>query len=319
MATKRSRSKKKKTSLAVPAVIRRPIGLLVGPGRSFALGLLAIAVLVAACLAARQWLGDDLLASDQYQVTAANLEITPLPSWIGADPRGWVADYLRLKGPLSIMDDDAVDRVAGAFKLHPWVEHVVRVTKHHPATIHAELKYRRPVCLVLYDRKGELCPVDVHGVWLPGENFVCPEPTEYPIVVGVTSDPVSLAGMPWGDERVVGAAEIAAAFGRTWNELKMHRIIPVGYGHSGPRSEYTYDLYTRQGRRILWGRSPRSRAGDEPTAEEKISRLRQYAATHGGLDVASSLEPIDVRRSNTPRPVDPVAAAPQAARAGQPQ
>ena len=60
-------------------------------------------------------------------------------------------------------------------------------------------------------------------------------------------------------------------------------------GDRGP----AYELYTRAGTRIVWGTAAGSTALGEPTAEEKVARLVQYAAAHGSLDAAPSL---DVRR-----------------------
>lgn len=306
MPTKRRQTRNPRS---IPAAMRRSLALMIGPWRSFAMSLAVTTVLVVALVILWRLYGSDFLASNQYQVTAANLEITPLPSWIRCDPRPSVVDCISLKGPLSIMDDDAAGRVAEAFKLHPWVDRVIRVTKHHPARIRVELAYRRPACLVFCTIRGEreFCPVDARGVWLPGDDFVLHNVSEYPIVDGITSAPVSLPGMPWGDECVVGAAEIADAFGPTWHELKLHRIVPAGRVSSGPRAEYVYDLYTWRGRQIIWGCSPRATAPGEWPASEKISRLRQYAAAHGGLDGEVSREPIDVRRPVV-SPPEPIAA-----------
>lgn len=296
MAAKKS----KKKSWSLPPIIRKPLGFLVGPGRSFALALLAVAVVAGSFAVAWHKVAPNLLAADQYQVTADRLDIPPLPPWIRTDPRPWVIDYLTLKGPLSIMDDDAAQRVADAFKLHPWVEQVARVTKHHPAQIRVELIYRQPVCMVVCPIRGkeQFTPVDAHGVWLPGDDVDPRHAAEYPIVLGITSPPVSLPGMPWGDQRIAEAAAIAAAFGAAWNELHLHQIVFAGRVEASSRIHNTYDLYTRNGRRILWGRASRSNTAGEASTEDKIARLRQHAAAHGGLDAANSREPIDVRYPN---------------------
>ncbi|HLA85013.1 MAG TPA: hypothetical protein VJL29_09475, partial [Thermoguttaceae bacterium] len=122
------------------------------------------------------------------------------------------------------------------------------------------------------------------------------------------STPVGLPGMPWRDDRVLGAAQIAAVFGEGWSELGLHRIVPTGQATLGPRTEYVYDLYTRQGTRILWGLSPRTKTAGEPLAKEKIARLRQYAATCGSLDAAGTATPLDVQHPDAPHALDPVAA-----------
>ena len=212
-------AKKRKTKpirLVVPAFVKRLVAVLVGPARSLAIGLLAVAVVAVGCYLLWQRVRGDVLASDQYQVTAESLEITPLPEWIRTDPRRQVFNSLALGGPLSIMDENAARRVADAFRVHPWVDRVIQVTKRHPSRIRVELKYRRPVCMVQVEREpAKAMAVDVRGVWLP-DDFESADAERYPLLVNVDSKPLAGYGMPWGDERVVAAAEIAEAFGGTW-------------------------------------------------------------------------------------------------------
>jgi hypothetical protein len=52
-----------------------------------------------------------------------------------------------------------------------------------------------------------------------------------------------------------------------------------------------FELYTRLGTKIVWGYAGGGAAA-EPSAEEKIARLQQYAAAHSGLDGG---QPLDVR------------------------
>ena len=59
-----------------------------------------------------------------------------LPAWIHSDIRGEVFRDPKLGGPLSIMDDDLVDRIKEAFAEHPWV---AKVSRRH-ASIHPALR-----------------------------------------------------------------------------------------------------------------------------------------------------------------------------------
>jgi hypothetical protein len=146
MATKRG--KVASPTLRFPMPVRKLVAFLWGPGRMWTLAILMVAALAGACYGVFRAIGDEILASDQYQVTADRIEITPLPRWIQSDVRGEVFHSINLNGPLSIMNPDATKRVADAFSLHPWVAGVIRVSKRHPAQIRVELKYRRPVCMV---------------------------------------------------------------------------------------------------------------------------------------------------------------------------
>ena len=70
-----------------------------------------------------------ILAAPEYRVGPEQVEITPLPAWIHSDIRGEVFRDPKLDGPLSIMDDDLVDRIKDAFAQHPWVDKVTSVRK----------------------------------------------------------------------------------------------------------------------------------------------------------------------------------------------
>ncbi|MBN2022954.1 MAG: hypothetical protein JW809_09180 [Pirellulales bacterium] len=284
----------------LPPWVRRVVRFGRGPGRP------AVAVLGVTLILGGLWFGlwrmvrDRVLGSDQYVVTAESLDVTPPPRWVPTDIRDEVCRDLLMDGPLSVLAPDAVKRVSDAFALHPWVARVYKVTKHHPARIRVALEYRRPVCMV--EVTGGLYPVDARGVRLPVAGFDPYEAsTRYPRLSGVDTMPLGPEGTCWGDERVVGAAEIAAAFGPAWRELRLYRIVPEGRVVSGHRPEYTYLLLTQGRTPIRWGRAPSTRARDEIPAKEKIARLVRLATEHGSLD---GLGPLDVSRPESP----PVAA-----------
>jgi hypothetical protein len=145
-----------------------------------------------------------------------------------------------------------------------------------------------------------LLPVDINGVLLPTEDFSPLEAGRYPRLTGVgtlpfETGPVGPPGERWGDIRVAGAAEIAAAFGPVWDKLNLQRIVPATTATAGNSHEDTYTIYTKGGTRILWGRAPSTALAGEVTAEEKVARLEKYAAENGSLDCPNSQPEIDVR------------------------
>ena len=223
------------------------------------------------------------------------MEITPLPKWIHTDVRGEVFRNLTFDGLPSILDDQLAQRFHDALALHPWIAKVRRVTKLPPARIKVELEYRRPVCMVQVT--GGLLPVDVEGAFLPTADFSPVEADAYPVLINVDSTPVGAAGARWGDARVVGGAEIAAAFGAAWNRLGLRQIVPSprpGYG-----DQYAFELAARSGTRIIWGLPPSSdQAGSVPAAE-KVARLVKYFDEHGSLDGLAGAHQLDVRSPNS--------------------
>jgi hypothetical protein len=243
-------------------------------------------------IAGHQSVRERVLNDPRYRVTAEDVEITPPPPWIHSDVRGEAIRGITLGGSMSILDDPLVQRLADAFGLHPWVAKVVKVQK-YLGRVKVDLEYRRPVLMV--EVPGGLLPVDVQGAWLPSGDFSPVEANGYPRLVGINSAPVGPVGSRWGDARVVGAAEIAAAIGPAWTSLELQRIATSAASISSAGEEYTYEIATRRGRRILWGHSPGGSSPGEVPAAEKVARLKQYAAEHGDLDSPRGPQALDVR------------------------
>ncbi len=269
------------------SILRAAFRLALGPGRPVVIVLLLIGLLAGACFVVWQSVRERVLADSRYWLKAADVEITPLPEWIHSDVRGDVIRGITLDRSMSIMDEQLTQRIADAFGLHPWVAKVVAVRKFHPARLKVDLEYRRPVLMVEVPVPGGfgLLPVDVQGAWLPSGDFTANEAAGYPRLVGINSAPVGPVGTRWGDARVVGAAEIAAAIGSSnWTSLKLQQIMASTPWITNAGEEFTYELTTGGGSRVLWGRSPGASGPGEVPAADKVARLKQYAAEHGGLD-----------------------------------
>ena len=274
------------------------------------IALIVVAVLIA-WYAAWHKIGDEVLASEQYWLTCENVELMPPADFIRRDIRREVFRDASLDGPLSILDDGLTERIANAFELHAWVASVVRVTKHHPAKVTVQLEYRRPVCMVVSD--WQLYPVDVEGVLLPHEDFSPLEARAYPQLDGVDSLPIGPVGTRWGDAGVLGGAEIVAACGTAWTELGLDRIVASPLADIGYGDEHSYDLFTKAGSQIHWGRPPSTKRPNEAPAADKIARLRLYVAENGTLEGPNGPQYFDVSdRPSAPQGPRTAARPPQA-------
>lgn len=273
------------------ALVVRPF---LGETRPVALGMLVVAMFAGFWYVVWQQVGDEAFTSGDYWVTEEGIEITPLPPWMS---HGNIrADGFRdasLDGRLSIMDPRVTERIAKAFALHPWVAQVRRVQKFHPGRVKVDLVYRRPVCIV--QSPCGMLPVDAEGILLPSKDFSVSDIARYPLLVGIGTLPVGPEGTRWGDPRVVGGAEIAAALGDVWKELGLERIFPCQIAEGGRVEEYLYELYTRSGTRIIWGRPPGTAVPDEVPAAVKVARLQEYKAAYGALEGAHGPQTLDAR------------------------
>ena len=239
------------------------------------------------------WVRETVLASPEYWLTPANVEITPLPEWIRSDVRAEIFRDGNLNPPLSIMDDSLTRRVYDAFSLHPWVSKVRQVRKFYPARLEVDLVYRKPVVMVVVP--DGLRPVAIEGVHLPTGDFCPLDANRYPRLTGIASTPVGPVGTPWGDPRVAGGAQIAAAFGPDWQELKLDHIAATNLVEPGHPNDCLYEILTPNGTRILWGRAPGSDLPGEVPAGDKVLRLKRYLAENGSLEGRTGPQELDVR------------------------
>ncbi len=291
--------RKKKQSVVVPRWMKKLASYVHGRGRPVALTVLLAAVFLGGWLLVWREVRRQVLSSDGYWITQSDVEITPPPTWVHTDIRAEVFRDASLDDPLSIMDEGLAERLANAFSLHAWISKVRRVSKHYPARVTVELAYRRPVCMVQVT--GGLLPVDVEGVLLPSADFSPIEAGRYPRLVGVDTVPIGPAGTRWGDTRVVGGAEIATVLGEAWHRLELQQIVPLNISETGHDQRYTYELFTRKGTRIIWGRSPGNALPGDPPPEQKLARLINYAKKNGTLESPDGRQLLDVSRSQSMR------------------
>ena len=267
----------------LPRALRDALRWLAGPGRPVVLLGLIAAAFFGGWYLLWQWVGPDVLRRKEYWLTVENVEITPLPEWIRPpDVREQVFRDAGLDRPLSILDDDLVERIRTAFRQNPWVAQVVSVRKYPPAQVRVELVYRRPVLMVQLGE--EMIPVDEQGVVLPKEGFSSVEAARYPRLSGIGAIPLAEAGGRWADPRVAGAAEIASVLGPRWAQLGLEQIVASAPPGIAAGHEPRFELLTPCRTLIFWGQPPGNDRSGEPSAAEKAARLERYFRDHGTLD-----------------------------------
>ncbi len=234
--------------------------------------------------------GPQLLGRAEYRLSEESLHVTPQPAWI--DPATNVKAEAIRDGSLlnvNLLDEQAAVKIARAFELNTWVKRVVRVRKRAPASVDVELEYRQPVALVevLYNNVLSYEPVDMDGVVLP-EDMFHRDTSQLDQFLRITSDysmPAGPLGTVWSDERIVGAANLAALLDKGWRDWNLYRIV-AGISEELDRKP-VYELRTRGHSRILWGHRPGGEAKGEPDSLQKITWLAEYIRRQGPLDQGS--------------------------------
>jgi hypothetical protein len=255
-------------------------------------GIVLIVVTAGALLGWQRW-GRTVVTRPIYRIAVENIRVTPPPAWIRGDVRAEVFRDGALND-LTIFDKDVTIRVYQAFELHPWVAKVKRVSKQPPARLEVDLEYRRPVAWVEVPRgvlpgsEGGVIPVDRDAVVLPSRDFSPDDVAEYLRLSIAGISPCGLAGDPWGDPRVAGAARIAELLGDSWRQWNLFRIRLDGDTDSARHSRPpVYEIETLSQRRIIWGHAPQVDAPHEPGAAIKLSRLAKLAGSSGGFSSTS--------------------------------
>jgi hypothetical protein len=242
---------------------------------------------------------EHVAARDDYRLTPKDISITPVPPWIRSDVKAEVIRDSLSSEPLSILDDRLVERIHQAFSLHPWVAKVERVSKSHPAHVEVEIVYRRPVAMV--EVPGGLLAVDGEGVLLPSNDFSPLEARAYARISGIESTPLGMMGTKWGDPVVAGGARIAEALQTIWGDLGLRSIRwSKPTADSDPSAPALFELITAAGNTLPWGAPPGSESAGEPTAQEKVLRIKAYVAQHGSLDEPTGgPKDLDLRRPDS--------------------
>ena len=229
--------------------------------------------------------------SPQFSLHPANIEIITESPWVDeASILQQVVHEASLDDQLSLLDPGLNERLSLAIEDHPWVEHVERVEKFQPPRVVVTLRYREPVAFIKNNQpvpagKKQLpsvCLVDRHGIRLPLDNSLVRSPAVLALaeIKGIPFRPPP-PGDAWKDGRVRGGARIAEALRHDWDRFALRAIEPSMQPVEGSSESYAFVLITKGGRQIPWGPeyvdAEITEAGKiEPTATEKVSRLKAY-------------------------------------------
>jgi len=237
----------------------------------------------------------------EYRIGAEQVSVSTPPNWIPPDLAEQVFVRAGLEKNQSLLDETLSERIAAAFHTHPWIQEVRSVRKTYPARIHVDVVYREPVAMV----KGVdgYYPIDRRGILLPARDFSDADVERYPVIERVASVPMGKLGESWGDPAVSGAAELAATLNAKregkdswWSELELSAILmPRRVALIEDADELEYELRTKGGSEILWGRGPNSRHPGELAVAQKLQRLSEYQRDYGGFDDAHGPYRIDIR------------------------
>ena len=233
-------------------------------------GLGAIGIVLAASAAgALLWtrVGDHVVWRDDAILRPEMVELRGVAPWVKSDIKAEALRTASLDGGVPLGDPELGNRLARAFDTHPWVKQVLSAKPRHPAAAVVEILCREPVAMVSV--KGGLLAVDAEGVVLPSGDFTAEAAAEYPRITGIDSSPQGPEGSAWGDPAVEEGAAVAVVIGPEWRSLGLVECRSKLQG--GTR---LWELVGPEGQTILFGAAPGHERDGEPSAAEKIARLK---------------------------------------------
>ena len=251
-----------------------------------------------------------LLPPGQYQLTSANLKISPRPTWPSPDLDEVILGDVRQTGyqPPSVMDSALVPEVARRLESIGWIEKIDQIKK-SKAGLDVQLTYRHPVGMVeineitipdaeVQDLKPVNLHIDRHGVLL-GDGLS--ERRGQHLLISI-SDPMYrdqlLPWAQWQDRRIQGAAKIGAALQGRWKPMGFYRLMTYRNRANATDRRVPFELWTDPSRRfrvhLIWGNPPGEELAGEASLSEKLMAMEKYVQAHGPFNKMSD-RVVDVR------------------------
>ncbi len=230
-----------------------------------------------------------ILEHPDYTITAEDLQLPEVPSWLRRDIRLDVWERMKERGLKSTLQPGVAQQIFTIVAEHPWVSEVHSVRLSFPRDVVIDLQYRRPVCLVA----GTAFAVDAQGVALPASDLQDANLPLY-LLFGIEAGSAVIPSRPWPDGRVIEAGQLAEFLGTTPFERGFVFIVSrVTYRPLEP-DDIVFTLRNREGKEIFWGRVPGREVHGEPPANLKRDRLlallekQSQIPQHSRVDLTSS-------------------------------
>jgi hypothetical protein len=277
-------------------IVRTPLARRVALGRlafftALVAGGLVVAIVggAAALRHCARWLG----RQDEFQLAFTDIVLAPdPPPWIKSGKAGLlerVRSRARLAPVLTLLDLDLKALAADFQRESPWVRAVGRIERAHPARLVVNLVYRRPVARIALGR-GEII-VDRDGVVLPDDDIelesagplvhlALPAPPSASSYDALSGRALKIVPAP-GATPDAEPARMAAALAAFLQDQPADRIVPAGPFNFVHYRGGELFLQTAGDGMILWGAAPGLEAPGEPSADAKLTLLREWIARHG--------------------------------------
>lgn len=228
-----------------------------------------------------------------YLVEGGEVRISKPHRWVSRDFFKAAIDRGGLDTPLSVADSTLVSKLQAGLEGDPWIESVDKIQVSLKSGVEVFVTYRTPTLMV--QTLDGLYPVDANGVVLPSQDFAVGDKSGFPLLRLFDGKAPAGIGVRWRDARVVSAARIAGELSpvddvnNLWTRCQLVDIRPSEV------DEKSFEMYSKGGSRIVWGRVGDASRDVEPTDEQKAGKLEQILSARGSLSAPAGPYLIDLR------------------------
>ena len=236
-------------------------------------------------------------------VFVRDVTLADAPRWMSPAVRTELKQTVADKVGANPMDEHGLVLAARALGARAWVSRVEQVHRLANGHVVVRATYRTPVALI--EAKNGYYLVDQKGTQLLNQPYQRSELARLglPTITGVTSAPPGRPGEAWHGRDVRAGLSLIRLLS---HERFFRQIAAVYVGRRDARGRERLVLDTRDGGEVYWGFPPGEEQAIEPSAMEKIRRLREMAADYhgsiaaGGRTVQIYGAAVETERSITP-------------------
>ena len=238
-------------------------------------------------------LANELANEPIYLVEGGEVRISRPHKWVNRDFFRQAIERGGLRNPLSVANPMLVTMLRAGLEGDPWIESVEQISVSLQDGVEVMVTYREPALMV--QTIDGLFPVDVNGVVLPADDFSKEDRSSFPLLRVFAAERPTAVGKRWRDDRVLAAAQLARvlspknADASLWDRCELVEIRP------SDSDETTFEITSREGSRVIWGRVDQAGQTVEPSDEQKLGKLERILASRGSLSAPAGPYLIDLR------------------------
>lgn len=234
----------------------------------------------------------DVLERPEFALSPDRINVNPPPPWLNVAMTDVVLEQLGTDRTL--LDPGLVSDAAEVVESAPWIYRVDKIRKSSEG-LDIAVTWREPLAVVEVDPQT-LIPVDRQGIVLDAASLEARSTDDW-LRISIWWPNKSDLPATWerfDDERVRHALSIVRAVQTDAPQWGVVRV--VSWDRPGVARPVTaFELWTANGRKIVWGNAPGFEMPGEADVAQKKQAIRAYIESIGPVSELPSYQKLDVR------------------------